>query len=134
MTTIGPDFGTVIEPEQGLIFASEGLLAHELLFYVWLQWNREFETSGLAKLFKGNLQYFRSFINKKMSEKIWAPVDEEEIAEIPVFTAGVIHNHPTILNHMIRQGGKPAGINWKSVNKITDPAIAASLKQQIEGS
>jgi len=133
LTTIGPDFGSVVEPEQGLIFASEDLLANELLSYAWLQWNREFETSSVAKLTKGNLQRFRSFINKKLIEKVWAPADDEEIAEMPVFSAGIIHNHPAILNHMRRKGGKPEDINWQSVNEIADSSIPSYLKQQMKG-
>ena len=133
LTTIGPDFGTITEPEQGLIFASEDLLANELLSYAWLQWNREFETSGLAKLTKGNVHRFRSFINKKLIAKVWAPADDKEIAEMPVFSAGIIHDHPAILNHMLRKGGKPAGINWKSVNEIADSSIPIYLKQQMTG-
>ncbi len=133
LTTIGPDSGTVTEPEHGLIFASEDLLANELLSYAWLQWNREFETSSLARLTKGNLHRFRSFINRKMIEKVWKPADDVEVADLPIFTAGIIHDHPAILNHMLRQGGKPTGINWKSVNEIADSSISSYLKQQMKG-
>ncbi len=133
LTTIGPDFGTVAVPEQGLIFASEDLLAHELLSYAWLQWNREFNTSGLAKVTKGNVQRFRSFFNRKLIERTWEPADDVEIADLPIFTAGIIHDHPAILNHMIRRGGKPAGINWKSVNEIEENSISTYLKQQMMG-
>ena len=60
LSVLGPDSGTVTEPEHGLIFASEDLLANELMSYAWLQWNREFETSSLAKLTKGHVHRFRS--------------------------------------------------------------------------
>ena len=131
LTTIGPDIGSVAEPEQGLIFASEDLLANELLSYAWLQWNREFETSSLARLTKGNLHRFRLFLNRKLIEKVWAPADDIEIADLTVFAAGIIHNHPAILNNMVRKGGKPAGINWKSVNEITDSSIPTYLQQHL---
>lgn len=133
LSVFGPDNGPSTEPEQGLIFASEDLLANELMSYAWLQWNREFETSSMAKFTRGNIQRFRSFINKKLIEKVWAPVDEEETPEMPVFTAGNILDHPAILNHMIRRGGKPEGINWQSVNGIEDGSIPAYLKQQLAG-
>ena len=131
LTTLGPDSGSVSEPEQGLIFATEDLLANELMSYAWLQWNREFQTSSLNKFTRGNIQRLRSFINRKMIEKVWEPADDTEVADLPIFTAGIIHDHPAILNHMIRQGGKPAGINWKSVNEIADSSISTYLKQQM---
>lgn len=133
LTTFGPDSGSVSEPEQGLIFATEDLLANELMSYAWLQWNREFQTSSLNKFTRGNIQRLRSFINRKMIEKFWEPADDTEVADLPIFTAGIIHDHPAILNHMIRQGGKPAGINWKSVNEIADSSISTYLNQQMRG-
>ncbi|MBU2644759.1 DUF362 domain-containing protein [bacterium] len=132
LTTIGPDIGTVAEPEQGLIFASGDLLANELLSYAWLKWNREFNTSSLARFTKGNVHRFRSFFNRKLVENTWGP-DDEKVADLPIFSAGGIHDHPAILNHMLRLGGKPAGITWKSVNEISDQAISTYLKQQMKG-
>jgi len=41
MTTKGPDSGQVSEPEHGLIFASEDLLANDLLAAAWLEANRQ---------------------------------------------------------------------------------------------
>jgi uncharacterized protein (DUF362 family) len=40
MTTAGPDQGTVVWPGHGLVFASEDLLAHDLLAAAWLEANR----------------------------------------------------------------------------------------------
>jgi len=40
VTTVGPDFGTIVEPEDGLIFASRDLLANDLLAGAWLEANR----------------------------------------------------------------------------------------------
>ena len=39
-TTFGPDRGFVAEPEPGLVFASESLLAHDMVALAWLLWNR----------------------------------------------------------------------------------------------
>jgi uncharacterized protein (DUF362 family) len=44
LSTKGPDEGYVSEPETGLVFASESLLAHDMAALGWLMWNREFET------------------------------------------------------------------------------------------
>ncbi len=40
MTTVGPDEGEVVRPDNGLIFASGDLLAHDLLAAAWLEANR----------------------------------------------------------------------------------------------
>jgi hypothetical protein len=40
-TTFGPDQGYAAEPDPGLVFASESLLAHDLVALGWLLWNRE---------------------------------------------------------------------------------------------
>jgi uncharacterized protein (DUF362 family) len=130
LTTIGPDFGDVAEPEYGLVFASQDLLANEILSYAWLMWNREFETSYLAKATKGNVSRFGSFINKKFVGKYW-PDEDREVEGFSVFRPGQLYDHPAIMNYMQRTGGKPVGINWKSVNEIDDNSISAYLKQQM---
>jgi len=132
ITTIGPDQGDISEPDQGLIFASEDLLANELLSYAWLQWNREFETSGFARLTKGNIDRFRSFINSKFIDKIWTPNDAFETPELPVFRPGNIYDHPSIINYMTRKGGKPGKIIWNPIHQTIDRSISGYLEQQMK--
>ncbi len=45
VTTAGPDFGTIVEPEAGLIFASDDILANDLLAGAWLEANRGMDGS-----------------------------------------------------------------------------------------
>jgi len=132
ISTIGPDMGDICEPKQGLIFASQDLLAGELLSYAWLQWNREHETSTFANLTKGNITRFRSFINKKFIDKTWEPTDNIETPDMPVFRAGNIYDHPSIINNMIRRGGRPGKINWTQINQSPDPDIFDYLEKQIK--
>jgi len=40
-TTFGPDRGYTVEPDPGLVFGSESLLAHDMVALGWLLWNRE---------------------------------------------------------------------------------------------
>ncbi len=127
-TTIGPDFGDVAEPEYGMVFASEDLLANEIFSYAWLLWNREFETSTFAKVTKGNLSRLGSFINKKFVGKFW-PADDVDIPDFQVFRPGNIYDHPAIMNFMKRKGGKPEKILWKQVNGISDKSIPAYMNQ-----
>jgi len=44
LSTFGPDEGYVSEPDPGLVFGSESLLAHDMVALGWLLYNREFET------------------------------------------------------------------------------------------
>ncbi|MBW1814255.1 MAG: DUF362 domain-containing protein, partial [Deltaproteobacteria bacterium] len=118
-TTIGPNYGDVTEPEYGLVFASEDLLANEILSYAWLLWNREFETSSFAKATKGNISRLGSFINKKFVGKFW-PADDTDVPDFQVFRPGNIYDHPAIINFMKRKGGKPEKIRWNQVNDISD--------------
>jgi uncharacterized protein (DUF362 family) len=40
-TTFGPDWGYKTEPDPGLVFGSESLLAHDMVALGWLLWNEE---------------------------------------------------------------------------------------------
>jgi uncharacterized protein (DUF362 family) len=40
-TTFGPDWGYKTEPDPGLVFGSESLLAHDMIALGWLLWNQE---------------------------------------------------------------------------------------------
>ena len=121
-TTIGPDNGDVAEPEFGLVFASEDLLANEILSYAWLLWNRDFETSFFTKATKGNVSRFGSFINKKFVEKFW-PSDDLDVAGFQVFRPGDIYDHPAVMNFMRRKGGRPGKVGWQQVNGLSDKSI-----------
>jgi len=41
LATQGPDNGCIVEPETGLVFASESILAHDMVSLAWLLLNRE---------------------------------------------------------------------------------------------
>ncbi|NIS83235.1 MAG: DUF362 domain-containing protein [Anaerolineales bacterium] len=43
-TTFGPDRGFAAEPDPGLVFGSESLLAHDMISLGWLLWSREYAT------------------------------------------------------------------------------------------
>jgi uncharacterized protein (DUF362 family) len=131
LTTIGPDMGDVAEPDPGLLMATDDLLANELLSYAWLQWNRQFQTSGFARATKGNLTRFRSFINRQFIDQVWEPSDGIETPEIPVFRPGSIYGHPALVNRMIRQGGRPERLDWQSINSTADTAMLDHLHQQL---
>jgi uncharacterized protein (DUF362 family) len=43
--TFGPDWGHVVRPTVGLVFASTDLVAHEIIAHRWLAWTRAHATS-----------------------------------------------------------------------------------------
>ena len=130
LSTFGPDYGYVTEPDHGLVFASDDLLAHELLAYAWLEWNREFETSYLSHATTGSLNRHRSLLNKLFVWWVWS--DDKETPGIPLFQPGNINSHPSIINAMKRKGGRPEGIPFEQVNDIPGNSIAKYLENKMK--
>lgn len=117
LSTFGPDEGHVTEPARGLVLASEDLFAHEMLSYAWLLYNREFETGFFDGITTRRLTKRRSFINKGFVWLMWDDGGFFNTPTMPLFIPGSIYDHPSVINHMERKGGRPAGIEWKQVNR-----------------
>lgn len=71
-TTFGPDRGFAAEPNPGLVFASESLLAHDMVALGWLLWNREYETPAaqLSRI-QDPYQTYPGAINRAFVGYIW---------------------------------------------------------------
>ena len=132
LSTFGPDYGYISEPDYGLVFASDDLLAHELLAYAWLEWNRENETSFLSHATTGSLTRHRSLINGVFVWWIWNPSDDKETPEIPLFRPGDINSHPSIINYMKRKGGRPDGIALEQLNDFPGNPITKYLENKMK--
>ncbi len=103
----GPNAGTTTEPDYGLVLASEDLLAHEMLSYAWLQWNREVAT----------------------------PPDELAAASANMrstYRAGDIYQHPAVANLMQRLGLAKPDFGWEQVNQGPSKAVLDYLKKQMK--
>jgi uncharacterized protein (DUF362 family) len=92
-TTFGPDRGFVAEPDPGLIFASESLLAHDMTALGWLLWNRDHETPA-ARLNPLQDPYisFPGAINRAFVGYIWGP---GELLHSETYATGPIHSVAT---------------------------------------
>jgi hypothetical protein len=92
-TTFGPDRGFVAEPDPGLIFASESLLAHDMTALGWLLWNRDHETPA-ARLNPLQDPYisFPGVINRAFVGYIWGP---GEMLHSETYATGPIHSVAT---------------------------------------
>ena len=80
LTTFGPDEGHVFQPENGLVIASESVVAHDMVSLAWLLENRHnFSTSG-KEWFKDNSQWVARIGNHYIVSKLggWGPTFASE--------------------------------------------------------
>jgi len=80
LTTFGPDEGHVFQPENGLVIASESVVAHDMVSLAWLLENRRnFPTSG-KEWFKDNSQWVARIANHYIVSKLggWGPTFASE--------------------------------------------------------
>jgi uncharacterized protein (DUF362 family) len=132
LTLVGPNKGPTAKPDYGLVLASEDLLAHEMLAYAWLQWNRQFETSSIAHMTMGSHTKSRSRYNKRFSDRMWPDKDGRETPPIDYFKPGNLYNHPAIINNLKRMGGRPRNIAVVELNKQPDSSVIEYLKGQLK--
>jgi uncharacterized protein (DUF362 family) len=132
LTLIGPNDGPIAKPDFGLVLASDDLLAHEMLAYAWLQWNRQFETSSIAHMTMGSHTKGRSRYNKQFSDRMWPDKDGLGTPPIDYFEPGNLYNHPAIINHLKRMGGLPSSIAVEEINKQPDSSVIEYLKRQLK--
>jgi uncharacterized protein (DUF362 family) len=132
LTLVGPNEGPTAKPDFGLVLASDDLLAHEMLAYAWLQWNRQFETSSIAHMTMGSHTKSRSRYNKKFSDRMWPNKDGLGTPPIDYFEPGNLYNHPAVVNHLKRIGGRPRSIYVEEINKQPDSSVIDYLKRQLK--
>ena len=131
LTLFGPNDGPTAKPDYGLVMASENLLAHEMLAYAWLQWNRQFETSSFAHMTYGKLTKRRSHHNKQFTERMWPDTENRKTPPIDYFEPGNLYNHPAVINNLKRLGGRPSSIHIEEVNRQPEDTVVTYLKRQI---
>ncbi|MCJ7664640.1 MAG: DUF362 domain-containing protein [Desulfobacterales bacterium] len=76
LTTFGPDEGHVFQPENGLVIASESVVAHDMVSLAWLLENRRnVPTSGM-EWFKDNSPWAARIGNHYVVDKLggWGPM------------------------------------------------------------
>ena len=132
LTLVGPNEGPTAKPDYGLVLASDDLLAHEMLAYAWLQWNRQFETSSIAHMTMGSHTKRRSRYNKQFSDRMWPDKNGRGTPPIDYFEAGNLYNHPAIINHLKRMGGLPRIIGVEEINKQPDGSVIDYLRRQLK--
>ncbi len=72
LSTYGPDKGYIAQPDTGLVFASDSLLAHDMTSLGWLLWTREFATPpGEISWFNDPYTGIPSSLNRGFVGYIW---------------------------------------------------------------
>ena len=132
LTLVGPNDGPTAKPDYGLVLASDDLLAHEMLAYAWLQWNRQLETSSIAHMTMGSHTKSRSRYNKQFSDRMWPDKDGRGTPPIDYFEPGNLYNHPAIVNHLKRMGGRPSIIAVEEINKQPNSSVIDYLRRQLK--
>jgi uncharacterized protein (DUF362 family) len=128
LSTIGPDIGAIARPDQGLVFASEDLLAHELLAYAWLRHARDHHTGQGAYSIDATVADNRSGFNRMLMRFVGSAEQRSGlIADIPPFRPGNVADHPAIRDLARRRGGTPGGIQWETTNSHPDAGVTAAL-------
>ena len=133
-TLFGPDLGPVVTPDHGLILASTDLLAHDLLAYAWLKWNREYMTSPEDHIKDGVVTRGRAERNKGFLKNNWKLPEGHVTPNLEFFQAGVtggIYDHPAIVNFMKRKGGQPEKIQMEQLTSNPDSSVTEYLKKEI---
>jgi uncharacterized protein (DUF362 family) len=128
LTLFGPNRGPAAEPDHGMLLASGDLLAHDMLAYAWLQWNRKFATSSASHLTVGRLTRSRSRFNRKFSDNKWPDKDGRPAPAIDDFKPGSLYDHPAVVNSLKRMGGRPRGIHIEEANTQPDGSVISYLK------
>jgi uncharacterized protein (DUF362 family) len=116
LSTKGPDKGFIAEPDPGLVFGSESLLAHDMFALGWLLWNREFETpEGEISFFSDPYTGIPSTINKGFVGYMWGVshwFNAESYNPVPITS---VRTEPVISQAATIWGGLPH-LNIEDVN------------------
>ena len=132
LTLFGPNDGPVTTPDYGLLIASDNMLAHEMIAFAWLQWNRQFETSSFSHMTMGGLTKKRSYHNKRFTDQTWPSKNGHGTPPIDYFEPGNLYDHPAIVNYLKRMGGLPRQITVEELNQNADRTVMDYIKNQMK--
>jgi len=126
LTTFGPDEGHVLQPESGLIIASESVVAHDMVSLAWLSESRRNIPISGKERFKDNSQWVARIGNHYVVNKLggWGPtLASEKLTKNDINTIW----DDRVLNHAYQVfGGMP-----KVVLEAANNAIPEDLKKRL---
>ena len=126
LTTFGPDRGQVYEPENGLIIATESVVAHDMVSLAWLLDNRRYIYPSEIDEIVDNSQLVAGIANRWVVGKLggWRPVlSSERLAKNKLKTIW----DDRVLNHAYNIfGGVP-----KVILEAANGAVPYDLKKRL---
>jgi uncharacterized protein (DUF362 family) len=132
LSNFGPDNGHVSQPDHGLVFASDDILAHETISNAWLLWNNRHETPFYSHATSGTLTNLRSPINKAFVWWFWRHRDDlKHTQDIALIKPDDIYQHPSVINAARRMGGRPRTVNWEQINKLDNKVTLEFIEKHI---
>lgn len=129
-TTFGPDRGFAAEPDPGLVFASESLLAHDLTALGWLLWNRQYETpAAQLSWFHDPYQTYPGAMNRALVGYIWGM---GELLKSETYPTKPIHSVATdpVLSWAAHLWGGWPRLEFEEVRRPLPPDIKKYLLEK----
>lgn len=126
LATFGPDHGTILETDSGLVIASESVVAHEMAALAWLLVCRDTLPEGERNGFADTSQFMASCGNRVVNiylQGAVAAVTAEEIVKNPIHQIGddrILRRATEVL------GGVPS-LDLRAVDPRVTPERIASL-------
>jgi len=110
-TTFGPDEGFALEPELGLVFGSESIVAHDLIAMAWLNHCREStpesEKTGMRDPYSTNTSVI-SILNGGLVFLLGGIAEAIKTETLKKFDTDNIYNDPTLHRAFEIWGGAPS--------------------------
>ena len=129
-TTFGPDQGYAVEPDPGLVFGSESLLAHDMVALGWLLWNREHGTPPAHLVwYRDPYRAYPGALNRAFVGYTWglkALLASETYASVPIHS---VRTDPQLSHAAFLQGGVPH-IELEDVSNLLPEGIRNYLLEK----
>ena len=130
-TTFGPDKGFVVEPEPGLVFGSESLLAHDMVALGWLLWNREHATpSSQLSWYRDPYRFYPGALNRAFVGTNWGWQELLKSETYPTMPIDSVRTDPQLSRAAALWGGIPQ-LNLQDVDGMLPEDIREYLLQKV---
>ena len=129
-TTFGPDRGYTVEPDPGLVFGSESLLAHDMVALGWLLWNREQWTPAAQLVwYRDPYRAYPGALNRAFVGYTWGFKEllaSETYHSVPIHS---VRTDPQLSHAASLQGGVPQ-IELEDVSNLLPEGIRNYLLEK----
>ncbi|MBN2160786.1 MAG: DUF362 domain-containing protein [Spirochaetes bacterium] len=121
----GPDTGNVVEPDYGMVLATQDILAHDLLGSAWLESHDHIR----SEIIPATPTLANNFLITYSFQEVEGV--EDPAPDVPEIAKPAIYCHPSIQNYLDRIGGRPGQIVWNQLNSQPDTALVNNINGMI---